>query len=107
LTLNAENATMANMAEYVGPIMAACRKRAGLSQEKLGEMLFCTHSVISKHENNHSMPAMNFMMAWAEATNSKDFLVAFIYGDRGGITLLINKLKIEGYWPEEITEQEQ
>lgn len=89
-----------NVWEYFGPVMAACRKRAGLSQEKLGELLYCTHSTISKAESNTSKPKMDFVLSWADATNSKDALVAFVYGE-DGVRSLINKLKEDGYWPED------
>jgi transcriptional regulator with XRE-family HTH domain len=93
-----------NVWEYFGPVMAACRKRAGLSQEKLGELLYLTASAISKAETNSSKPKMDFILAWADATNSKDALSAFVYGV-DGVRTLINKLKAEGYWPKEKIEE--
>jgi transcriptional regulator with XRE-family HTH domain len=81
--------------------MAACRKRAGLSQEQLSELLFCARSNISKIEKNHRAPKMDFMMFWDDATNSRDALVAFFSGEEA-IRLLINKLQEEGHWQEEL-----
>lgn len=100
---NINGVSTENIREYFGPIMAACRKRAGLSQEQLAEMLFCSRTVITKLENNNTVPKMDLLPAWAEATNSKEALVAFIYGEQG-IRWIINKLKLEGHWPEDRNE---
>lgn len=79
--------------------MAACRKREGLSQEQLAEMLFCARSGISKVESNTTTLKADFLFSWAKATNSTDAVVSFICGEEG-IRWMIDKLKSEGHWVE-------
>ncbi|MGG1444960.1 helix-turn-helix transcriptional regulator [Brevibacillus laterosporus] len=91
--------SISDIEKYIGSIMAACRIRAGLSQEKLAELLFISRSSISKLENNNLTPKMDLLMEWSEVTNSKDAVVAMICGKKG-VEWLIAKLKEEGYWIE-------
>ncbi|TPG68656.1 XRE family transcriptional regulator [Brevibacillus laterosporus] len=85
--------------KYIGPIMTACRKRAGLSQEKLAELLYISRSSISKLENNNATPNLDLFLEWGKVTNSKDAVVAMFCGKKG-VGWLIAKLNEEGYWIE-------
>lgn len=80
-----------------GSILAACRRRAGLTQEELASMLhYESASSISKFENNNASLSVEFALKWSNATNSKDALVALAYGSVG-VVAIINKLKSEGF----------
>ncbi|WP_289139877.1 helix-turn-helix domain-containing protein [uncultured Brevibacillus sp.] len=82
---------------YLGPVMEACRKRAGFTQAKLAELLNCTPSTISEFEKNQRTLKVNFLRDWAKVTNSNDVVVAFIYGEQA-VRELIKKLKSEGFY---------
>jgi len=87
---------ISNEEDYYGPIMAACRKRAELSQEKLALMLNYSTSKIAKIETNNQPVKMDFLMEWSKSTNSPDFALGMMYG-KIGIIAMMNKLKSEGY----------
>lgn len=67
----------------LGAVLHACRERAGLSQEALAGMLGRSRTCISKFEKNHKMPDINTIILWAEITNSREVIVAYIYGIDG------------------------
>lgn len=83
--------------DYYGPIMAACRRRAGLSQEQLGELLFCNASSISKYENNITNLGLEFFYEWGVATKSQDAMVSFLYMEIG-VVAMVKKLKDTGWF---------
>ncbi|MDB5054033.1 MAG: transcriptional regulator [Bacilli bacterium] len=76
--------------------MAACRKRAGLTQEKLAEILHCSRSSLCKIETNNKEVKFDFFVKWAIATNSKDAGLAFVFGEKD-VHLLLDQLKEGGY----------
>lgn len=78
-----------------GAIMQACRERAGLSQEKLAELLYVSRSDISKLENEKKKPSFETMMSWLHATGSQEVAVAFFCG-MDGISIMQNLLSVIG-----------
>jgi len=63
-----------------GAILRDCRERAGISQEKLAEMLHRSRSCISKLENDKKVLDVPTLIQWAEATNAKEMMVAMLCG---------------------------
>lgn len=63
-----------------GAVLHACRERAGLSQEKLAEMLNRSRSCISKFEQDHKIPDMSTFLVWLDKTNAKDVGYALVGG---------------------------
>ena len=78
-----------------GGILHACRERAGYSQEKMAEVLNLSRSCISKIEKNHKLPNIYTIMAWAEKTNTREVLVAYMYG-LDGMSMLQNVMQVTG-----------
>lgn len=78
-----------------GAVLSACRERAGLSQEKLAEMLDRSRSCISKFEKNHKSPSMETFLIWIEKTNAKDVGVALVSG-MDPTTILQTILQVAG-----------
>lgn len=78
--------------EHYGRLMAACRKRAGLTQEKLGQLLYCEQSFISKLEQSYTIASTDFIMKWIVVTNSYDFATAIFY-DEIGVAAMLYRLK--------------
>jgi len=95
IVINKAN-SISHEGDYFGPIMAACRKRAELSQEKLALMLNYSTSKIAKIETNNQPVKMDFLMEWSKCTNSPDFALGMMYG-KIGLIAMMNKLKSEGY----------
>lgn len=53
------------------------RQKAGLTQDKLAEIISCNTSHISNIENNHTKVSLNVLFALANALNTSiDFLLA-------------------------------
>lgn len=93
-----EAAKSIDVTSNYGPIFAACRRRAGLTQEQLAAMLhYESPSSISKLENNNASIGVELALKWSNATYSKDALVALAYGSVG-VVAIINKLKSQGFW---------
>lgn len=65
--------------EY-GAVIQACRKRAGLSQEKLAELMNRSKSCISKYEQNHKVMDMHTLFRFVDITKSQDALMAMASG---------------------------
>ena len=63
-----------------GSILHACRTRAGISQERLAELLNKSRSCISKYEQGHKLPDIQTFLAWIDRTNAKDVGIACING---------------------------
>lgn len=78
-----------------GAIMQACRERAGFSQEKLAELMNRSRSCISKFEKDHKVPDMPTMMRWADLTNAREVVIAYMYG-LDGMTIMQQILQISG-----------
>lgn len=78
-----------------GAILIACRERAGFTQEKLAELLNLSRSCVSKFERNKKILDMNTLMQWADATNAREVVVAYMYGV-DGISMIQHVLQISG-----------
>jgi transcriptional regulator with XRE-family HTH domain len=63
-----------------GSILQACRTRAGISQERLAELLNKSRSCISKYEQGHKLPDIQTFLAWLDRTNAKDVGYACVSG---------------------------
>lgn len=59
-----------------GPILRMMRKRAGLSQEELAEMIHISRSNISRLESDIYELKASDLFRWANATNAQDVLIA-------------------------------
>jgi len=66
-----------------GAVLRACRDRIGMSQEQLALKLNLSRSAVSKLENDQQELGVNTLSEWAEVTNAKEVLVAFICGMDG------------------------
>lgn len=79
----------------VGPLLKACREKAGLSQEELAERLNRSQSCISRIEKGRKVPDINTFMSWINCTNAPEVAIAWIYG-MDGITILQSILQLVG-----------
>ncbi|MFJ5671222.1 helix-turn-helix domain-containing protein [Bacillus safensis] len=64
----------------LGVVLRQARKRAGMSQEKLAELLSRSRSCISKFENDQKMLDVPTYVRWMEATNAKEAMIATLCG---------------------------
>jgi len=78
-----------------GPIITACRIRAGISQEKMAELLHRSRSCISKLENDQKKLDAETLLQWAEVTGAKEVIVAFFCG-MDGISIMQNLFSLVG-----------
>jgi transcriptional regulator with XRE-family HTH domain len=78
-----------------GAVLRACRERAGLSQEKLGELLYHDRSVISRIESDKAKIDAQTLFRWTEVTNAKEVLIAYFCG-LDGLQIMQNILAIVG-----------
>lgn len=78
-----------------GAIMQACRERVGFTQEYMAELMDRTQSCISKFEKGKKVPDMQTLMRWADVTNAKEVIVAYMYG-MDGIAIAQNILNLSG-----------
>jgi transcriptional regulator with XRE-family HTH domain len=60
-----------------GSILHACRTRAGISQERLAELLNKSRSCISKYEQGHKLPDIQTFLAWLDRTNAMHALAGW------------------------------
>jgi Predicted transcriptional regulators len=79
----------------LGAVLHACRERAGLSQEKLAEMLNRSRSCISKFEKNRKLIDAETLFKWADVTNAREVVVAYLYG-LDGISMIQSVLQVTG-----------
>jgi len=77
----------------VGSVLRAVRERAKLSQEELARRMHRSPSCISKYENDRKVIDLPTLMQWAEETNAREVVVAFLYG-MDGISMLARLLGI-------------
>lgn len=56
----------------IGAVLSACREKAGLSQEKLAELMNRSRSCISKFEKDHKAPDFVTVFTWLDRTNAKE-----------------------------------
>ncbi|MGN7858694.1 helix-turn-helix domain-containing protein [Bacillus sp. 22483] len=61
-------------------VLRKARLQAGISQEKLAEMLSRSRSCISKIENDQKMLDVPTYVRWMEATNAKEAMIATLCG---------------------------
>ncbi|MEK5338169.1 helix-turn-helix transcriptional regulator [Bacillus sp. FSL M8-0166] len=64
----------------LGVVLRKARLQAGISQEKLAEMLSRSRSCISKIENDQKMLDVPTYVRWMEATNAKEAMIATLCG---------------------------
>ncbi|MDQ6418700.1 helix-turn-helix transcriptional regulator [Paenibacillus sp. LHD-117] len=64
----------------IGELLLACRVKAGLSQEMLAERLNISRSCVSKYERNRNSPDIYIILQWAEVTNTREVIVAYLFG---------------------------
>lgn len=61
-------------------VLKKARVQAGISQEKLAEILSRSRSCISKIENDQKMLDVPTYVRWMEATNAKEAMIATLCG---------------------------
>ncbi|MCY7493208.1 helix-turn-helix domain-containing protein [Bacillus safensis] len=61
-------------------VLRKARLQAGISQEKLAEMLSRSRSCISKIENDQKILDVPTYVRWMEATNAKEAMIATLCG---------------------------
>ncbi|MGP3738372.1 helix-turn-helix domain-containing protein [Bacillus sp. 4A_MP2] len=61
-------------------VLRKARLQAGISQEKLAEMLSRSRSWISKIENDQKVLDVPTYVRWMEATNAKEAMIATLCG---------------------------
>lgn len=64
----------------LGVVLRKARVQAGISQEKLAEMLSRSRSCISKIENDMKVLDVPTYVRWMEATNAKEAMIATLCG---------------------------
>ena len=79
----------------LGQVLRACRKKAGLSQEKLAELLHMSRSCISKIETGAKEATAKVMIDWVRVTQTQEVLIAYLFG-MDGISIIQNILQMSG-----------
>ncbi|MGM0967177.1 MAG: helix-turn-helix domain-containing protein [Bacillota bacterium] len=64
----------------LGVVLRKARVQAGISQERLAEMLSRSRSCISKIENDMKVLDVPTYVRWMEATNAKEAMIATLCG---------------------------
>ncbi|MDR4995347.1 MULTISPECIES: helix-turn-helix domain-containing protein [Bacillus] len=64
----------------LGVVLRKARLQAGISQERLAEMLSRSRSCISKIENDQKVLDVPTYVRWMEATNAKEAMIATLCG---------------------------
>uniref|UniRef100_UPI00370953A9 helix-turn-helix domain-containing protein n=1 Tax=Bacillus pumilus TaxID=1408 RepID=UPI00370953A9 len=64
----------------LGVVLRKARVQAGISQEKLAEMLSRSRSCISKIENDQKVLDVPTYVRWMEVTNAKEAMIATLCG---------------------------
>ncbi|QNP18187.1 helix-turn-helix transcriptional regulator [Bacillus pumilus] len=64
----------------MGVVLRKARVQAGISQEKLAEMLSRSRSCISKIENDQKVLDVPTYVRWMEVTNAKEAMIATLCG---------------------------
>ncbi|TYS31816.1 helix-turn-helix transcriptional regulator [Bacillus pumilus] len=64
----------------MGVVLRKARVQAGISQEKLAEILSRSRSCISKIENDQKVLDVPTYVRWMEATNAKEAMIATLCG---------------------------
>ncbi|MGG3884303.1 helix-turn-helix domain-containing protein [Brevibacillus panacihumi] len=76
--------------EY-GAILKACRVRSKMTQEQLAKKLHIARSCVSKLESGKKLLDVPTLVKWAEATSSREVVVACLYG-LDGLSIIQNVL---------------
>lgn len=79
----------------LGQVLRVCRKKAGLSQEKLAELLHMSRSCISKIETGAKEATAKVMIDWVKVTQTQEVLIAYLFG-MDGISIIQNILQMTG-----------
>lgn len=77
----------------VGSVLQAVRTRAGLTQEEMAFRLHMNQSDVSKIEKDRKTLDFHIILKWADITNAREVIVAFIYG-MDGIKIMQNILEL-------------
>lgn len=64
----------------MGIVLRKARLQAGISQERLAEILSRSRSCISKIENDQKVLDVPTYVRWMEATNAKEAMIATLCG---------------------------
>ncbi|MEE3679097.1 helix-turn-helix domain-containing protein [Bacillus safensis] len=64
----------------LGVVLRKARLQAGISQERLAEILSRSRSCISKIENDQKVLDVPTYVRWMEATNAKEAMIATLCG---------------------------
>ncbi|GED71220.1 hypothetical protein BRE01_49220 [Brevibacillus reuszeri] len=72
-----------------GAILKACRVRSKMTQDQLAEKLHIARSCVSKLESGKKLLDVPTLVKWAEATSSREVVVACLYG-MDGLSILQN-----------------
>lgn len=76
----------------LGSILKACRERKGYTQAEMADLLDYSQGSISQIEKDRKSPDIHILLQWAEITNSREVIVAYIYG-LDGVSLIKNILQ--------------
>ena len=71
------------MERALGFFLPACRERAGLSQGELADLMNRSQACICRYENNRRQPDLDTLKEWANVTNTREVIVAYLYGADG------------------------
>lgn len=75
----------------VAPVLLQCRKRSGMTQKELAEILMIDPSYVSKIENGHVVPDAELYNNWVSVTNGPVLAFTYIFGEgAGGIKALLS-----------------
>lgn len=64
----------------LGVMIQTCRERAGLSQERLAELIHRSRSCISKFETDKRLPDIPTFMQIMTVTNAREAAAAILFG---------------------------
>jgi len=79
----------------LGQVLRVCRKKAGLSQERLAELLHMSCTCISKIETGAKEATAKIMIDWVRVTQTQEVLIAYLFG-MDGISIIQNILRMTG-----------
>lgn len=79
----------------LGAVLRSMRHRAGFSQEEIAFQLNISQSTVSKIEKDRKLPDLPLLIRWADVTNAKEVIVAYLCG-LDGITIMQSILQMFG-----------
>jgi len=79
--------------QQIGEFFKKSRKRSGLSQEEMSEIMYMPRSTISKVENGRMELKVSDAARWCQATQVPELLAAILCGvDVATVTQLLSSL---------------